>query len=724
MGLKRKIIAVSLCLIMMLGCINVNVIDAKASSFTLSANNDNSANDGLGAVDLDWSTYTKKNVMFKGYQSKDNGITWQSISLMDYTSVKNINVLQIYPIDNAKNQLKTWMETNGYGKGIIKVNSVSLGDFNANPNTYLKDSSGNWKYDVIFFGTWDSNGPDGDLNESSMEATRQFILSGKGCIFGHDTIRAFIPYFFKLGTEFLGMSGSTKGYSGNATSTCPSPSLYSTIKITKKGLFTTYPWNIGEVGTILTVPACHNSQKTSVSDIWLRFTLPSYTESDYNDENNFYLVTNNNCAMIQTGHANGNATEDEQKILANLIFYNYQLSEATSVTDNSAMDTTAPNKPTVTEKDSKFYFSATDNGTTYKHKIEAYAKSNTSTPIDESNVITSTVTTGIKGYRYLYDNNKDTVITSQNGTEVTSDAIPYSNEGGYLHVASVDNAGNISETTTIVSKYKNKYEHWAWGFKNEGNNSNKTAFLLQTTYGEETYGEEFTPDATYGLTVPNGFYLAPRFGNGQITGKWQTFNFGTKITQPSYVMNFEYDYFPTDYTITYNLDGGTNSSSNPDSYTVLYGVKFADPSKKGYDFLGWYDANGNKLTGINEGCYATFADTEDLYNRLNKRTTGDISVTAKWKKHDYSITTNKTGSGAISNSGIVTYTNNTSVFIIPAKGYTTSSLKIDGVSVTPVTKYNFLNVEADHKVEATFTISQDRKMELMQKGYSWIDLKL
>ena len=33
-------------------------------------------------------------------------------------------------------------------------------------------------------------------------------------------------------------------------------------------------------------------------------------------------------------------------------------------------------------------------------------------------------------------------------------------------------------------------------------------------------------------------------------------------------------------------------------------------------------------------------------------------------------------------------------------------------------------MEADHKVEATFTISQDRKMELMQKGYSWINLKL
>lgn len=720
MGLKRKIIAVSLYLIMMLGCINVNVIDAKASSFTLSANNDNSANDGLGAVDLDWSSYSKKNVMFKGYQSKDGGKTWQTISLMDYTSVKEIKVLQIYPIENAKGQLKTWMETNGYGKGIIKVDSVYIDDFNNNPNAYLSKTNGKWNYDVLFLGTWDSNNSK-DLSAASKSLTESYINDGGGCIFGHDTIRwdtyntaGALPNFTSL-AKYVNITQNSYWAEGKSNAS-------TSVKIIKKGLFTTYPWNIGEIGTVLKIPAAHSVGQSGNGDIWLEFV--NQTAIPEGDKGNFYLNTYNNCAMIQTGHSNGAATEDEQKIIANLIFYNYQLSEATSVTDNSAMDTTAPNKPKVTEKDSKFYFSATDNGTTYKHKIEAYAKNDTSTPIDTSNITTSTVTTGIKGYRYLYDNNKDTVITSQNGTEVTSDAIPYSNEGGYLHVASVDNAGNISETTTIVSKYKNKYEHWAWGFKNEGNNSNKTAFLLQTTYGEETYGEEFTPDASYALTVPNGFYLAPRFGNGQITGKWTTFNFGTKITQPSYAMNFEYDYYPTDYTITYNLDGGTNSSSNPDSYTVLYGVKFADPSKKGYDFLGWYDANGNKLTGINEGCYATFADTEDLYNRLNKRTTGDISVTAKWKKHDYSITTNKTGSGAISNSGIVTYTNNTSVFIIPAKGYTTSSLKIDGVSVTPVTKYNFLNVEADHKVEATFTISQDRKMELMQKEYSWINLKL
>ena len=443
-------------------------------------------------------------------------------------------------------------------------------------------------------------------------------------------------------------------------------------------------------------------------------------------------------------------------------------------------------------------------------------------------------------------------------------------KGGYI-TSDYEIAWDTSRTLYAqwtINKYKNKYEHWAWGFKNEGNNSNKTAFLLQTTYGEENYGEEFTPDATYGLTVPNGFYLAQRFGNGQITGKWTTFNFGTKITQPAYVMNFEYDYFPTDYTITYNLNGGTNNSSNPSTYNVLYGVTFSNPTKAGYDFLGWYDANGNKITGINEGCNATFSDTADLYSKLKTRKTGNVSITAKWtpinyiisynlnggtannktsytietekftlnaptkkgyrflgwtdsngttaqksvsidkgttgnksytanwtpinytitynldggtannktsynietatftlsnptkngyvfvgwtgsngttpqktvsiakestgnksytavfEKIIYTITTSKAGSGAISNSCIVSYANDNSIFITPAQGYVTSSLKIDGVSVNPVNKYNFLDVNKNHKIEVTFTITQNKKMELMQKEYSWIDLKL
>lgn len=35
--------------------------------------------------------------------------------------------------------------------------------------------------------------------------------------------------------------------------------------------------------------------------------------------------------MIQTGHSNGSATSDEQKILANLIFYMYSYSKMNDI---------------------------------------------------------------------------------------------------------------------------------------------------------------------------------------------------------------------------------------------------------------------------------------------------------------------------------------------------------------------------------------------------------
>uniref|UniRef100_UPI00261F0AC5 four helix bundle protein n=1 Tax=uncultured Capnocytophaga sp. TaxID=159273 RepID=UPI00261F0AC5 len=39
----------------------------------------------------------------------------------------------------------------------------------------------------------------------------------------------------------------------------------------------------------------------------------------------YYLTTWNNTAMIQTGHSNGESTEDERKVLANTLFYLKQL---------------------------------------------------------------------------------------------------------------------------------------------------------------------------------------------------------------------------------------------------------------------------------------------------------------------------------------------------------------------------------------------------------------
>lgn len=419
---------------------------AEAGTWTLKATANNS---GIGSVALDWSQNSTPDMAYKGYSSTDNGATWNSISLMDYSSVSQVKVLQIYPHANAANQLKTWMETNGYGKGIIKVDSVFWDNYNSNPYAYLKDANGNWKYDVIFFGTWDSNASK-NLSDTGVAATKAFIKSGRGCIMGHDTI-GYVWGYAGLGAlrDYFGLKiGRWSTYPTAGTDYDAQWGYYSTqVSFSKKGLFTTYPWDIGDIGTILTIPYTHTTSNSTNADVWLEFANGAYsqgqqpaalTNAGYNDK--FYLTTKNNCAMIQTGHSSGQATVDEQKILANLIFYCYQVSYGTTATDNAANDTTAPNKPTISLSADKATFSATDKGTTYKHKIEAYNKSNFDTPVETSNITTTTVTTGVKGYRYIIDNNSATVITHGMGTYITSNSLEIygSNNNKYLHVAAVD----------------------------------------------------------------------------------------------------------------------------------------------------------------------------------------------------------------------------------------------------------------------------------------------
>jgi len=76
------------------------------------------------------------------------------------------------------------------------------------------------------------------------------------------------------------------------------------------------------------------------------------------------------------------------------------------------------------------------------------------------------------------------------------------------------------------------------------------------------------------------------------------------------------------YNINYELNGGTNAVSNPTTYADNAGVaSFANPTRTGYDFGGWYDNsgfNGSAITSIPAG------------------TTGDKTFYAKWTRKKYS----------------------------------------------------------------------------------------
>ena len=90
---------------------------------------------------------------------------------------------------------------------------------------------------------------------------------------------------------------------------------------------------------------------------------------------------------------------------------------------------------------------------------------------------------------------------------------------------------------------------------------------------------------------------------------------------------FQYENINTDeeiYTISYNLNGGTNSSLNPSSYTENSDtITLQAPTKAGYTFIGWTGANGS------------FPATSVT---IAKGSTGDKSYTANWEVNEYSIT--------------------------------------------------------------------------------------
>ena len=265
--------------------------------------------------------------------------------------------------------LKMWMESAseeplGYGKGLIKVDAVAIDEYNNNPNAYLKDSNGNYKYDVIMFGSWDDNGFQ-DLSAVSLDATRRFIDSGRGALFGHDVIW---PYenknnFGQLADRVNMKLSKDIPWIGS-----------SVVKTVKRGYLTKYPYNIEEGN--LTVPASHSTGEYAYGDIWLRYEKPflsfaSGPEQGENANNNYYLTTWNNCAVIRTGHSNGEATPDEQRVLANTLWYLGQVTEDTSADAYTAEDLAAPeiNDIKIDEINHKLNINAEDKGTTYEHYV-------------------------------------------------------------------------------------------------------------------------------------------------------------------------------------------------------------------------------------------------------------------------------------------------------------------------------------------------------------------
>ena len=189
-------------------------------------------------------------------------------------------------------------------------------------------------------------------------------------------------------------------------------------------------------------------------------------------------------------------------------------------------------------------------------------------------------------------------------------------------------------TAPAVQAYTDTLYSIAGGFEHgEGQNADKTAFYLPKQSFSQNNGSQFTLDMDCALEdIPNGFYCSDEFISKDITGQWAWYSMPYTVTQAKGVMEFTYWYYPCKYRILYDMDGGENAPDNPENYNVLYGVSLERPLPRlGYLFMGW-TVNGEPATGINEGCGASFASTEEMYEQLGLRDTGDVCVKANWKK--------------------------------------------------------------------------------------------
>ena len=205
-------------------------------------------------------------------------------------------------------------------------------------------------------------------------------------------------------------------------------------------------------------------------------------------------------------------------------------------------------------------------------------------------------------------------------------------------------------------------------------------------------GSKFTAPASDGLTRPdgnNGSYFKWLGSDGNLYAPGESV--------PEVVTTLTAQWTVNQYTITYNLAGGT-AEGNPSTYTIeTKAFTLKNPTKSGYTFTGW---SGTGLDGEN-----------NMTVTIPTGSTGNRIYTAHWRYngsgHSYSYYTIKATAGA---GGSISPSGNVSVregrdqtfTITPDKGYAVANVKIDGKSIGAVKSYTFENVSRTHTIEVIF----------------------
>ncbi|NLW88838.1 MAG: PKD domain-containing protein [Clostridiaceae bacterium] len=274
---------------------------------------------------------------------------------------KDVSILCVYPSDKRmENSIINYLLSHSLPNGLsLTIDSVYLNTFNANPDLYLFDEEGNYKYDLVTVGFSDANS-NKDISGVAREALSEYIRQGYGFLIGHDTIcyhdtgespvpageGVYAPTSTSTPTsgthwnmdalildsaKILTKSQNFVGNDGTSNSV-----FTDFLRIRKEGQVVQYPFNLmnGEKKNIdggsfytLNSYATHSNAQFCYGDVWVDFaesagrTQNIITEfNGFTGTNNFYLTTTGNVGMSQMGHR-PYLSDDEVALIINTIFY-------------------------------------------------------------------------------------------------------------------------------------------------------------------------------------------------------------------------------------------------------------------------------------------------------------------------------------------------------------------------------------------------------------------
>ena len=175
------------------------------------------------------------------------------------------------------------------------------------------------------------------------------------------------------------------------------------------------------------------------------------------------------------------------------------------------------------------------------------------------------------------------------------------------------------------SKYKTRVTSYKKGTKGNKKlyakwSKNNYRITYKLNGGKNTKSNPSTYSVTSSISLKNPSRKGYSFKGWYSDSKYK--NKVTSIRKRTGNLTLYAKWSATSYRITYKLNGGKNTKSNPSTYSVTSSISLKNPSRKGYSFKGWYS----------DSRYRTRVRT------IKEGTTGNKTLYAKWSKNSYRIT--------------------------------------------------------------------------------------